>query len=98
MHQHQTERKAEHQVETLYKEIWKVWFKGGRRIGQDIVEERNTKPFRRPQMMGKAGEEKVEECDLLGPWNKESFPVEFERPLVSHRPDRSKTAHTWPET
>ncbi len=50
------------------------------------------------QMMGKAGEEKVEECDLLGPWSKESFPVEFEEPLVSHRPDRSNTGYTLPGT
>ena len=48
------EREEAKDQNTLVKEIWKVWVKSGKRIGLDKVEERYSKPFRRPQMMGKA--------------------------------------------
>ena len=45
---------------TSVNEIWKAWVKGGKRIGQDNMEESYSTPFGRPQMMGKAWGEEAE--------------------------------------
>ena len=54
----ETKREAENQVEKLVeKRRGKCGVNGGGRIGQDKVEDRYSKPFQRPQVMGKALEE-----------------------------------------
>ena len=55
----ETERKTENQVERLSKQRYgKSGADSGVCNGQDKVEERNAKLFWRPQIMGKAREEK----------------------------------------